>query len=95
MGIKKDTISYVANLARIRLTPDEEELFAHQLNDILAYMEKLKKLDTKGIEPMSHAVFLGNVFRDDKVKDSLPREEVLKNAPQKENGFFKVPKIII
>lgn len=93
MGIKKDIISYVANLARIKLTPGEEELFANQLNDILAYMEKLKKLDTKGIEPMSHAVTLGNVFRDDKMKDSLPRDKALKNAPEKENGFFRVPKI--
>lgn len=94
MAIQKDTIRYVANLARIRLTPKEEELYACQLNDILAYMEKLNKLDTKGMEPMSHAVFLGNVFRDDKVKESLPKDEVLKNAPDKEKGFFKVPKII-
>lgn len=93
MGIKKDTISYVANLARIKLTPEEEELFTRQLNDILMYMEKLKQLNTGGIEPMSHAVTLGNVFRDDKIKDSLPRDKALKNAPEKENGFFRVPKI--
>lgn len=93
MVIKKDAIRYVANLARIGLTPEQEELFARQLNDILVYMEKLKQMDTKGVEPMSHAVFLGNVFRDDKVKKSLPKDEVLKNAPGKEKDFFKVPKI--
>lgn len=94
MVIKKDAVRYVANLARIGLAPDEEELFARQLNDILVYMEKLNKLNTRDAEPMSHAVFLGNVFRDDKVKKSLPKDEVLKNAPGKEKDFFKVPKII-
>ena len=94
MSINKDTIRYVANLARLRLTPEEEQLFAKQLNDILEYMDKLNKLDTKGVEPMSHALSLGNVFRDDKIKDSLSIDETLKNAPEKERNFFKVPKII-
>lgn len=94
MPIKKDTIRYVADLARISLTPEQEELFASQLSDILSYMEKLKRLNTENVEPMSHAVSLGNVFRDDKVKRSLSRDEALKNAPDKEKGFFKVPRII-
>lgn len=94
MRIKKDTIKYVADLARISLKPDEEELFAGQLNDILKYMEKLDKLDTEDVEPMSHAVSLGNVFREDKIRDSIPNSEALKNAPKKEDKFFKVPKVI-
>lgn len=94
MSIKKDTIRYVANLARISLTPEQEELFAGQLSHILSYMEKLKKLNTENIEPMSHAVSLENVFRSDEVKDSLPKDEVLKNAPAKEKDFFEVPRII-
>jgi len=92
--IKKDMINYVADLARISLAGDEEKLFASQLNDILAYIEKLNKLDTAGVEPMSHAVILVNMFRDDKVKDSLPKDEALRNAPEKEKDFFKVPKVI-
>ena len=92
--IKKDTIKYVADLARLSLNPEEEELFAGQLKDILNYVEKLNKLDTKDVEAMSHAVSLGNVFRNDIVKDSIDNEEVLRNAPKKEGRFFKVPKII-
>jgi aspartyl-tRNA(Asn)/glutamyl-tRNA(Gln) amidotransferase subunit C len=84
----------VANLARIELTPEEEKLFEKQLNDILKYIEKLSSLDTKGVEPMSHAIAMGNVFRQDSVKPSLSSDEALKNAPSKEKNFFKVPKII-
>ncbi|NQT94973.1 MAG: Asp-tRNA(Asn)/Glu-tRNA(Gln) amidotransferase subunit GatC [Candidatus Omnitrophica bacterium] len=94
MSIKKDTIRYVANLARIELNSDEEKLFAKQLNDILAYMDKINKLDTGSIEPMSHAVSIGNVFREDSVKESLSNEEALKNSPDKKDKFFKVPKVI-
>ena len=94
MAIKKDTIKYVANLARIGLDRQEEELFARQLNDILAYMQQLNKVDTENIEPMSHAVSISNVLREDTLKDSLLNNDALKNAPQKKEGFFKVPKII-
>ena len=94
MDIKKDTIRYVADLARIGLDPGEEELFAKQLNDILHYMDKLNKLDTKGVEPMSHAASMGNVFRKDKIERSLSSEQALKNSPDKKDSFFKVPRII-
>jgi aspartyl-tRNA(Asn)/glutamyl-tRNA(Gln) amidotransferase subunit C len=94
MMIKKDAIKYAAGLARISLTGQEEELFAAQLNDILAYMEQLNKLDTENIEPMSHAVSMGNILREDMVKSPLSNDDALKNAPEKEKGFFRVPKII-
>ena len=94
MTIKKDTMQHVAKLARIYLDPGEEELFAKQLTDILQYMDKLNTLATDDVEPMSHAISMGNVIRKDVVKDSLNQEEALKNAPDKENGHFKVPKII-
>jgi len=94
MPIKKDAIRYVADLARIGLSQQEEELFAEQLNHILAYMEQLDKLDTKDIEPMSHAVSMGNILRGDTVRSGLSNDDALKNAPEKEEGFFKVPKII-
>jgi len=94
MSIKKDTIRYVADLARLDLTPEEEELFASQLNDILVYMEKLNKLKTDSMEPMSHAVSMGNVFREDDLRDSLTSSEALRNAPSEKENFFKVPKVI-
>jgi len=94
MMIKKDAIRYVADLARIGLTGQEEELFARQLNDILAYMEQLNKLDTENIEPMSRAGSIGNILRDDIAKSPLSNGDALKNAPEKEEGFFRVPKII-
>lgn len=94
MSIKKDAIRYVADLARIGLSQQEEELFAEQLNHILAYMEQLDKLDTKDVEPMSHAVSMGNILREDTVRSGLSNDDALKNAPEKEEGFFRVPKII-
>ncbi len=94
MTIKKDAIRYAAGLARISLTRQEEELFAEQLNHILAYMEQLNKLDTENIEPMSRAGSTGNILREDMVKSPLSNDDALKNAPEKEEGFFRVPKII-
>lgn len=94
MGIKDDVVRYVARLARIKLSEKEVKLFAQQLDQILAYVDKLKKLDVKDVPPTSHVMVLKNVFREDKTKPSLTKEEVLKNAPQKKNDFFKVPRII-
>ena len=94
MAIKKDTIKYVADLARLSLTEAEEELYAKQLNDILGYMDKLNSLDTKNIDPMSHAASLGNVLREDKIRKSVSNKEALENAPEEKDGSFKVPKVI-
>ena len=94
MSIKKDTIKYVADLARLSLTEAEEELYAKQLNDILGYMDKLNSLDTKNIDPMSHAASLGNVLREDKIRKSVSNKEALENAPEEKDGSFKVPKVI-
>jgi len=94
MSIKKDTIDYVAKLARIELTKQEKELFAKQLTDILSYMDKINTLKTDDVEPMSHAVSVENVFRKDKIRDSLENSKALQNAPDKKDNFFKVPKVI-
>lgn len=94
MSINKETIRYTANLARLNLSADEEELFSEQLSDILRYINKLNELDTTYIEPMSHAVSIGNVFREDVIRDSLSNEQALKNSPEKQCPFFKVPKVI-
>jgi aspartyl-tRNA(Asn)/glutamyl-tRNA(Gln) amidotransferase subunit C len=87
-------VKYVAHLARIALTPDEQEKFGAQLSNILGYIEKLNQLDVSGIEPTAHAVPLVNVFRPDEVRPSLPNEEALRNAPASANGLFMVPKIV-
>ena len=87
-------VKYVANLARVALTPAEEEKLSAQLGNILSYIEKLSELDVSQVEPTAHAVPLINVFRDDVVQPSLSNEEALRNAPSKANGLFLVPKIV-
>lgn len=87
-------VKYVAQLARIQLTPDEEKRLGAQLGGILGYIEKLKELDVAGVEPTAHAVPAVNVTRPDETCPSLPHEEALRNAPAKANGLFIVPKIV-
>ncbi len=87
-------IKYVAHLARLTLTPEEERQFGAQLGDVIGYIEKLKELDVEGVEPMAHAVPMVNVTRTDAVRASLPHEAALRNAPAEANGLFMVPKIV-
>jgi aspartyl-tRNA(Asn)/glutamyl-tRNA(Gln) amidotransferase subunit C len=87
-------VQYVARLARLALTPAEEEKFGAQLSQVLGYIEKLNQLDVAGIEPTAHAVPLVNVTRPDEVQPCLSNEEALSNAPAKGNGLFLVPKIV-
>ncbi len=94
MKITKKEVEYVAQLARLELTPQDTEKFTGQLDEILGYFDKLNQLDTSGIEPTSHAVPMDNAFREDVVKPSMDHQTALDNAPSKEDGFFKVPKII-
>jgi aspartyl-tRNA(Asn)/glutamyl-tRNA(Gln) amidotransferase subunit C len=87
-------VQYVARLARIALTPAEEEKFGAQLSQILGYIEKLNQLDVSGIEPTAHAVPMVNVFRPDEVRPSLTNQQALSNAPAQANGLFLAPKIV-
>ena len=87
-------IKYVAHLARLALTPEEEEKLGAQLGNILHYIEKLNQIDVSHVEPTSHAVPLVNVTREDAVRPSLSNEDALRNAPSKANGLFLVPKIV-
>ena len=87
-------IEKVARLARLELSGEEKETFGNQLDQILTYMEQLNRLDTTGVEPTSHAIPMDNVFREDEVKPSFPREEVLGISPDQEDDHFKVPRII-
>ena len=87
-------IERVAELARLNLKPDEKQKLVKDLGAILDYVKKLDKLDTKNVEPTSHALNMENVFRADEVKSSSAAEKALGHAPQTEGPFFKVPKIV-
>ncbi len=87
-------IQYVANLARVALTPDEELRLGSQLTNILGYIEKLKEVDVSQVEPTAHAFPLVNVMRPDVVTGSLPHDEAMRNAPAKAGGLFVVPKVV-
>ncbi len=87
-------VKYVAQLARLALSPAEEEMLDGQLKQILQYIEKLKELNVDGVEPTAHAAPLTNVMRADVIQPSLDHEEAMRNAPSKANGLFLVPKII-
>jgi aspartyl-tRNA(Asn)/glutamyl-tRNA(Gln) amidotransferase subunit C len=87
-------VKYVAHLARIQLTPEEEQKLGAQLGHILGYIEKLKELDVSGVEPTAHAVPLVNVTRADELRPSLPHDDAMRNAPAQANGLFVVPKIV-
>jgi aspartyl-tRNA(Asn)/glutamyl-tRNA(Gln) amidotransferase subunit C len=87
-------VKYVAHLARLALTPEEEKKLGDQLGHILGYIEKLRELDVTNVEPTAHAVPLVNVTRADEIRPSLPHEEALRNAPKQGGGLFIVPKIV-
>ena len=87
-------IKYVAHLARVALTPDEEKKLAAQLGGILGYIEKLNQADVAGVEPTAHAFPLVNVTRPDETRPSMSNEDALRNAPAKAGGLFIVPKIV-
>jgi len=84
----------VARLARLDLTDEEVVSFSSELSAILEYIEKLNELDTESVEPLAHCLPIHNVFRDDTIGASLKLEDVLKNAPERFDEFFKVPKIL-
>ncbi len=87
-------VKYVAHLARLSLTPEEEQKIGAQLGNILGYIEKLKEVDVSGVEPTAHAFPLVNVTRADEVRPSISQEDALRNAPAQANGLFMVPKIV-
>jgi len=94
MAVTKKEVEQIAELARLQLDESELEDYTIQLNKILEYVEKLNELDTEKVKPLSHPIEGENVFREDIVKPSVDREEALKNAPSKDDEYFKVPKVI-
>ncbi|QWU15475.1 aspartyl/glutamyl-tRNA(Asn/Gln) amidotransferase subunit C [Paenibacillus sophorae] len=94
MSITVKDVQHVARLARLHLSPEEEAMFTEQMNSILQYAEKLSGLDTEGVQPTTHVLHVSNVMREDVVKESLSLEEALLNAPEEEDGQFKVPAVL-
>ncbi len=94
MPIDVKTLEQVAEAAALRLSDKEKKTFIKRLNEILAYVGKLKDLDLVAVEPTFHISPLRNVFRDDHVRPGLPRDEALAGAPAASEGQFKVPRIL-
>ena len=94
MSPKNFDIEYVAELARIKLTPDEIKTFGSQLGLVLEHVAKLNEVDVAQVEPMAHSFPIYNVFREDEIRASLDREAALANAPQQANGLFVVTKVV-
>lgn len=94
MKISRQEVKHVALLARLKLTEEEINQYTGQLNSILEYAARLEELDTANILPTAHAVALSNVLREDEVTTSMARDKVLANAPEVQEGFFRVPKIV-
>lgn len=95
MSITKEQIKHVAKLSRLEFDDENIEDFTLKFESVINYVEKLKSVDTTGVEPTSHPHSdIKNVMREDKVEKSLDREEIMKNAPESENGYIKVDKVI-
>ena len=94
MKITCKDVADVALLSRLEFSQSELETFTGQMDAILQYAEVLNKVNVENVEPMAHVLPLKNVMRVDEVRPSLPRELALANAPEQEDGYFKVPKIM-
>lgn len=94
MEITDKLVTYVAELAHLKLEDAQREEAKADLAKMIGYVDKLSELDTEGVEPMSHAFPVTNVFREDVVKESFDRELILKNAPAAKEGCFLVPKTV-
>lgn len=94
MKINLKDVEYVAKLARLELSDTEKTQYTQQLNAILEHMDELNKLDTAKVKPTSHAIEMKNVFREDEAMKSEVTDDIIANAPEKEDRFFKVKKVI-
>jgi aspartyl-tRNA(Asn)/glutamyl-tRNA(Gln) amidotransferase subunit C len=94
MKITEETVQYVAALAKLTVSEEEKVKAAKDLEHILDYIATMDELDTEGIEPMSHVLPIKNVFREDVVTNQEDRDQLIKNAPNKKDGCFAVPKTV-
>ena len=94
MNIDDKMLDYIGVLARLEIKDEDREKYKENLDKIIGYMDILNELDTSNIEAMSHAFPVKNVFREDEIKSSVERENIILNAPNKKEGCFKVPKAV-
>ncbi len=94
MSVDKKEIIKIAKLAKLNFSDEEIEKFTSQFNEILDYMTKLNEINTDDVPPLSHPLEVTNVMRDDKLKSSIETKDALLNAPEKDEQYFKVPKVI-
>ena len=92
--VSREEVEHVAQLARMALTSQDLERVGTELNRILEHFNRLQELDTEDVAPTSHAIPMTNVFREDQVGESLSVEDVVENAPERSDEFFKVPRIV-
>lgn len=94
MVVTKKEVEKIAELALLKFSDEELDNLTPQMNEILSLMEKLNEIDTEKVKPLSHPVEQVNVFRNDNLKTSISTEEALKNAPDKDENHFRIPKVI-
>ncbi len=94
MGLSREDVTKVAQLARLELSETEISALASQLGDVLTYIEQLSELDTEGVEPMAHAVEMVNVLAEDVIEESVDREQILSNAPSRDDTCYRVPPVL-
>ncbi|UWX57250.1 Asp-tRNA(Asn)/Glu-tRNA(Gln) amidotransferase subunit GatC [Chlorobaculum sp. MV4-Y] len=94
MSVTTKDVAYIAELARLKFTESEQEKMTSELNMILHYIEKLNEVDTEGVEPLNTIHDQINVLRADVEHTPLSNEDALRNAPDRQDRFFKVPKVI-
>lgn len=94
MSVTKKDVDYVADLARLQLSEEKSESLAEDMNQILDYMTTLEELDTSDVEPLEHVIDLEYRLRDDEAEEPLSHEDALKNAPDADSDYFRVPRVI-
>ena len=94
MSLSTDQVRWVAHLARLELTDEEAATFTRDLTAIVDYVNQLQSVNTDNVEPLAHAVELANVFRADEPAESLPVDQALANAPQRQDDFYAVPAVL-
>lgn len=94
MSVTEKDVKYIANLARLQLNPEEVKAFAGDMNKILKYMDQLNEVDTENVEPLEHVIELESRLRKDEAKAPLSHDDALKNAPEADSDYFRVPKVI-
>ncbi|MDX1586951.1 MAG: Asp-tRNA(Asn)/Glu-tRNA(Gln) amidotransferase subunit GatC [Balneolaceae bacterium] len=94
MSVTKDDVQYIAHLARLQVSDDEAEDLKEDMNDILGYMDELSEVDTSEVKPLEHVTDLEYRFREDEAGEPVDHDDALKNAPDADTDYFRVPRVI-